>query len=119
MNVAGAWSAPFLRTDLPKDATILPPKLAFKAKLTGEDNKYELYTRMCANGSIQIAGFNFDSSYTPVSYIDNIKLILGIGSAENMSIFVIYFSNAFQTNKELDPRDHQNIGIPTYYINWF
>eukprot|EP00957_Ditylum_brightwellii_P153154 11657700-Ditylum_brightwellii.AAC.1 len=44
MNAAGAWSAPFLCTNLPKDAIILPPKLAFKVKLTGEDNKYELYT---------------------------------------------------------------------------
>eukprot|EP00957_Ditylum_brightwellii_P050922 3862442-Ditylum_brightwellii.AAC.1 len=33
---------------------VLPPKLAFKNKLTSEDKTYELYTRTCANGSRQI-----------------------------------------------------------------
>eukprot|EP00957_Ditylum_brightwellii_P177598 13527660-Ditylum_brightwellii.AAC.1 len=95
MNVAGAWSAPLLRKDLPQDAIILPPKLAFKVKLTGEENKYELYTRTCANGSQQIEGYDFDTSYAPVSQVDNIKLILGISAAENMSVFVLDFSNTF------------------------
>eukprot|EP00957_Ditylum_brightwellii_P111184 8478192-Ditylum_brightwellii.AAC.1 len=33
INVAGAWSAPFLCTDLPADTLVLPPKLAFKMNI--------------------------------------------------------------------------------------
>eukprot|EP00957_Ditylum_brightwellii_P021269 1604703-Ditylum_brightwellii.AAC.2 len=51
MNGAGAWSAPLLRRDLPANTIVLPLKLAFKVKLTNEENKYELYTQTCANGS--------------------------------------------------------------------
>eukprot|EP00957_Ditylum_brightwellii_P153351 11671687-Ditylum_brightwellii.AAC.1 len=40
MNVAGAWSAPFPHKDSPKDAIVLPPKLAFKVKLKEEENKH-------------------------------------------------------------------------------
>eukprot|EP00957_Ditylum_brightwellii_P205621 15344659-Ditylum_brightwellii.AAC.1 len=45
MNTARAWSAPLLQKDLPTNTIALPPKLAFKLKLTDKENTYELYTR--------------------------------------------------------------------------
>ena len=64
---SGTYTAPFLRSRLPSDATIFPACLAFKVKLTDIENYYELVTRLCLNGSKQQQGTDFDVSYAPVA----------------------------------------------------
>eukprot|EP00957_Ditylum_brightwellii_P007215 548166-Ditylum_brightwellii.AAC.1 len=98
------FSAPFLRKDLPpSNIKILKAQPAFKVSLQEGENKYELYTRTTANGSIQVQDIDCDASFAPTSFFENIRFVLAITAAEAMSVVTLDVSNAFQTNIESNP----------------
>lgn len=39
-----------------------------------EDNMYDLYSRHCANGNIQVQGIDFFSSYAAIVTPDSIRI---------------------------------------------
>ena len=80
---------------------------------------YELYTRTAANGSSQIEGIDFEASYSPTSFWENIRFLLAIAAAQRMKIFTIDVSNAFQTNIEEQQKDCIWLSIPPFYLEWF
>eukprot|EP00957_Ditylum_brightwellii_P002911 222849-Ditylum_brightwellii.AAC.1 len=105
MNTSGTFSAPFLRKDLPPTTKILKAQSAFKVKLQEESNKYELYTRTTTNRSTQGQGIDFDASFAPTSFVENIQFLLAIAAAEAMLLYPLDFSNAFQINIESNPSE--------------
>eukprot|EP00957_Ditylum_brightwellii_P001537 119848-Ditylum_brightwellii.AAC.1 len=72
MNTSGTFSVPFLRKDLPSTIKILKAQPASKVKLQEEENKYDMYTQTTANGSTQVQGIDFNASFAPTSFFENI-----------------------------------------------
>eukprot|EP00957_Ditylum_brightwellii_P107626 8211233-Ditylum_brightwellii.AAC.1 len=116
MDRSGTLSAPILCKDLPQDTKILRSQPAFKVKLQEEQHIYELYVRTAANGSKQVEGIDFYSSYAPTSFFENIRYILATPAAEGMDIYTVDVSNAFQTNIEDKVSDRIFITIPPFYL---
>ena len=69
MSISNIFSAPFLRSLLPLKTKIICLRISFKVKKTDIDNKYDLYSIICAYGSSIIEGLNLTVSYTPVSVV--------------------------------------------------
>ena len=67
MHKCSSLSLPFEITLLPKDNTILHPRIACKVKITDSEDYYEITYRMCADGSRMIIGLDYDVSYAPVN----------------------------------------------------
>eukprot|EP00957_Ditylum_brightwellii_P010806 819294-Ditylum_brightwellii.AAC.1 len=67
MDRSGTLSAPILCTDLPPNTKILWFQPAFKVKLQEKQHIYDLFVCTAANGSKQVEGIDFDSSYAPTS----------------------------------------------------
>eukprot|EP00957_Ditylum_brightwellii_P025448 1924181-Ditylum_brightwellii.AAC.1 len=72
MNTSGTFSVPFLRKDLPSNIKILKAQPAFQVKLQEEENKYELYIQTTSNRSTQVHGIDFNASFAPTSFFENI-----------------------------------------------
>ena len=100
MDTSGTLTSPLLQSNLPPNAKILCTQPAFKVKLQEEANMYELYICTAANGASQIEGIDFEASYSPTSFWGNIRFILVIAADQQMFLFTIDISNAFQTNIE-------------------
>ena len=56
MHKSNSLSLPFEITLLPKDTTILRPRIICKVKITDSEDYYEIKYRMCADGSRMIMG---------------------------------------------------------------
>eukprot|EP00957_Ditylum_brightwellii_P180605 13756954-Ditylum_brightwellii.AAC.1 len=119
MDRSGTLSAPILCKNLPLDTKILMTQHAFKVKLQEEQNMDELYVCTADNGSKQVEGIDFDSSYAPTSFFENTRCILAIAADEGMDIYTLYFSNDFQTNIEDKVSDRILITIPPFYLEWY
>ena len=76
------FSAPFLCSSLPTDTKILRPSIYFRAKTTDIENTYDLYYITCAYGSSMLEGVEFTVSYTPVSGMRSLCIIITIASEE-------------------------------------
>eukprot|EP00957_Ditylum_brightwellii_P010900 826083-Ditylum_brightwellii.AAC.2 len=100
-------------------AKVLRVQPAFKVKLQNTPNYYKLYTCTVANGSSQIQGIDFDVSYSPTSAFDNIRMVIAIAAAENMIIYSLDVSNAFQTNIKEKPYERVYISILPFYLEYF
>ena len=88
------FSAPFLKYALPPEKN--HPRISFREKKTIIDNKYDLYSRIFADGSYMIEGFDFTVSYAPVSGIRYLCILIAITSAEGLIIFVLNNFNALK-----------------------
>ena len=96
METSTTFSAPFLSSSLPPDTKILRPIISFMVKTTDIDNQYDIYSRIFADGSSMLEGVYFAVSYAPVACIISLSIIIPIASAEDLIIFVLNISNAFQ-----------------------
>ena len=114
----GVFTAPFPIEDVPRNATILSSKVAFKVKQLDGDDTWDLDSRHCANGSVQTQGIDYNSSYAAIVTIDFIRLCLAFGASRNMHIFLIDVGNAYQTNM-LTTGKRVYIRCPPYYTGWF
>eukprot|EP00957_Ditylum_brightwellii_P064493 4894329-Ditylum_brightwellii.AAC.1 len=119
IDTSGTLTAPLLRSDLPSDSKIICTQPAFKVKLQEEANMYEFYTCTAANGASQVDGIDFEASYSPTSFWENIPFLLAIAAAECMCFFTIDVSNVFQTNIEEHTKDRNWLSIPPFYLDWF
>jgi hypothetical protein len=98
MYRTGTWSAPVLRSHLPPDDVILPPRSLYAVKPSEVANVYDLQVRTCANGSKMIEGVHYDQSFAPVSSIDSIRMMITLGAAQRKTTYTLDISNAFQTS---------------------
>jgi hypothetical protein len=84
MHTAGTWSTPILRSMIPSNKNVLCSRIAFKVKDTEIQNTYKLHSCTCADGSIMKEHIDYSLSYSPVSSIDSIRLLLAISAAKNL-----------------------------------
>ena len=92
--------------------------MTFKVKNTDVDNTYDLYTRHCANGSIQVKGIDYFSSYAAIATADSIRICIAFGASKMMLVFALDIGNAYQTNlQKLSQRVY--VKCPPLYAEWF
>ena len=96
MEIYNTFSGPIKRYLLTPDTKILCPRISFRVKTTEIKNKYDIYSRNCAYGSSMIEGDKFTVSYTHVSSIKYIRIIISITYAEGMIVFILDISNIFK-----------------------
>eukprot|EP00957_Ditylum_brightwellii_P084267 6407009-Ditylum_brightwellii.AAC.1 len=87
--------------EMTTSAIVLRAQPAFKVNLHDQPNMYELYTRTVDNDSSQVQGIDFDASNAPTSSFENIRFILTIAVAMNLTLKFNDTSNAFQQNMGL------------------
>ena len=111
--------APFLSSSLPPETKIIFPWIYFRFKTTDIENKYDLYSRTCANESSMLDGVNYTVSYVPVAGIIYIHIIISIASLYGLVIFVLHISNVFQNRILPNPEERDYLIIPHLYLNLF
>jgi hypothetical protein len=115
----GTFSAPVLRSSVPKTKTILRPRVACRVKDTSIPHQYDLYARTCADGSTQKENIDFTDSYSPVASIDSLRLLLTLAASEGLIISIMDISNAFQNSIIFDATERVYISLPPLYLDWF
>ena len=98
---------------------ILCPRISFRVKKIYIDDKYELYSRTCAYGSSIIEGVDFTVSYTQVTGIISLHIIIGIASEEGLIIFTLYIYNALQNTILLNTKEIFYLSFTYPYLEWF
>ena len=109
-------SAPFLRSLLPPNTKIFRLRITFRVKKADVDNQYNLYSRTCAYESSILEGVYFNVSYVPVDGIRYLRIIVSISSAEDLIVFVLDISNAFQNNILPNPARIIYLSLPYIYL---
>ena len=113
----GTFTAPFPAEEVPAGHKILNSRITFKVKNTDVDNMYDLYSRHCANGSIQVKGVDYFTSYAAIATADSIRISSAFGASGKMLVYAIDIGNCFQTNLQ---EVHQRVYLkaPPLYIEW-
>jgi hypothetical protein len=114
----GTWSAPVLRSLLPPDAVILPPRSVYAVKPSEVANVYDLQVRNCANGSKKIEGIHYDQSFAPVSSIDSIRMMIALGAAQRKTAYTLDISNAFQTSIVFQACTRTYNSLPPFFVDY-
>lgn len=70
----GVFTAPFPIEDVPQGHRVLESRVAFKVKSMTEKCMWDLYCRHCANGSAQIKGIDYFTSYAAIVTSDSIRV---------------------------------------------
>jgi len=118
----GHLSVPIPETDAPPDAIVLRAVSAFKIKKTSQPNIFDIYFRMCADGSKQIKGLvHFNESHSPTPAIWTILTCTCVAAALSLTAYTIDIDNAFQNTPRYPAKDMQPIFItcPPLYLPWF
>jgi hypothetical protein len=119
MMNTGTFSAPILHSSVPSGKSILRPCIACRVKDTSTANQYDLYARCCADGSTQRENVDFMDSYSPVTSIDSIRVLLQIAASNRLLISIMDISNAFQNSIVFDASERVYLSLPPLYLAWF
>ena len=118
-HTVGLFSSPIPIEDVDSKATTLRAVSVFKVKSTSTPGLYDLYFRLCANGSTQIKGIHFDESHSPTPATWVLFLAIAIGAAYMYTVYTIDIDNAFQnTPRYPDEQKPIYVTIPPLYIPW-
>jgi hypothetical protein len=102
---------------LPEGKKVHRTVISTKVKKKGE-NLFQLVARMCADGSKQEQGINFEFSYSPIAGAATLKFALAIAAARRWIVSIIDIVNCFQST--LIPEEERLvIACPPRYIKWF
>ena len=113
----GLFSQPFPRHKVPKSKKILQTVLAPKVKSKGND-LYEFVARMCANGSKQQKGVDFDFSWSPVIGAKAFRMTLSWAAINRLTLAIMDVVNCFQST--LIPEEERIVvTLPSFYMDWF
>ena len=107
------FSTQFLCYSLSLDKKILHQRISFRVRTTDIDNKYDIYSRTCADGSSIIEGADFIVSYAPVSGVISLCIIISIASKERLIISILDIYNAFQNNILPNPEERVYLSLPS------
>ena len=110
-------SAPEPIENVPPDRKVLPVVLAPKIKVRG-DKLYEFVTRMCANGSSQEQGVDFEHSWSPTISAIALRLTLFLAAYLGLQLAILDIVNCFQ-HTLLEEKDCLIIHAPYGYLRWF
>ena len=103
--------------NVPPDKKVLRTVISTKVKKKG-DSLYQLVTRMCADGSKQEAGIDYEFSYSPTAGAAPIRITISIAASEDLTVAIIDVVNCFQST--LIPEDERVIiSMPPLYRKWF
>ena len=64
-------------------------------------------------------GIHYEDSYSPTCQGFSFRLSVNVAAIQNMILFFIDASNAFQTNVISDPHKRHYVGLPTLYMEWY
>jgi len=92
----GLLSIPIPESDVSPDTIILRAVSAFKIKNTAHPNIFDLYFRMCADGSKQVKGLHFNESHSPTPAMWKILTCTCVTSALSLTAYAIDIDNGFQ-----------------------
>eukprot|EP00956_Cyclotella_meneghiniana_P030378 scaffold76242_cov40-Cyclotella_meneghiniana.AAC.1 len=103
--------------NLPEGKKVLPAVISTKIKKKGEDI-YQFIARMCANGSKQQQGIDFEFSYSPTAGMAPIRITLATAASFDWILAVIDIVNCFQSTL-IPPEERLVISMPPFYRKWF
>ena len=95
-----------------------PPKDIFRINITDVDNQYDLYSITFIYVFSVLEGVGFTVTYTSVSGIRYLCIIISIASVEWL-LFFLDISNAFQHNVPPKPEGKVYLSLPLLYLEWF
>ena len=75
---------PILRSSIPNERKVLPPRLSFEIKITDIDHFYELKYRLCADCSRMTEGIDFENPYAPTADADALRIIISRATHHNI-----------------------------------
>ena len=90
----------------PGDATVLDSVVAIKHKLDEMNRLLERKVRLCANGSQQVAGLNFDKSYAPAILASSLCMLCSVACWLRVTLWHVDVSNAFQSTPDSQTSYH-------------
>lgn len=108
---------PTPKENVPEGRKILPAVMSTKIKKKGE-NIYQFVARMCANGSKQQQGIDYEFSYSPTAGMAPIRITLSTAAALDFVLAVIDVVNCFQSTL-VPPEKRLIISMPPFYRTWF
>jgi hypothetical protein len=102
---------------LPEGKKVHRTVISTKVKKKGE-NLFQLVARMCADGSKQEQGIDFEFSYSPTAGAATIKFALALAASRRWIVSIIDIVNCFQST--LIPEEERLvIACPPKYVEWF
>ena len=103
--------------NVPPGKKILRSIMSTKVKKKGP-TLYQLVARMCADGSGQEKGIDYEFSYSPTSGAPPIRITLSLAASHDLILAIIDVVNCFQST--LIPEDERLIiTMPPLYRKWF
>ena len=103
--------------NVPPGKKILRSIMSTKVKKKGP-TLYQLVARMCADGSGQEKGIDYEFSYMPTSGAPPIRITLSLAASHDLILAIIDVVNCFQST--LIPEDERLIiTMPPLYRKWF
>ena len=115
-NVA-AFSLPFPKSELPKDARVFRTLLVPEWKETELRNVWEARLRECVVGTPQVQYVDFLSSYSASVDSATVKVQITYAAANNQMLFILDIKNAFQ-NTFANPGFEMYVTTPPCYMEW-
>ena len=73
---------------------------------------------MCANGSKQVKGIDFDYLWSPVVGACALRMTLLYAAVEQLCLTILDIENCFQ-NTLVEPEDRVVVTLPNFYMEWF
>jgi hypothetical protein len=104
--------------NVPKGKKIHRTVISTKVKRKGE-NLFQLVARMCADGSKQEQGIDFEYSYSPTTGAACLKIVLSIAAAYGFTVSIIDIVNCFQSTIIPEEEERLVISCPPKYLDWF
>ena len=93
------WSIHVSRSRFSLDAQTIPAVSTFKIKNTNVDNIWEFYFRLCANGSCQVQGKDFDLAHSPTGSYDLFQMLIALASClrrQGKSMFLAFIQKIIE-----------------------
>ena len=102
----------FLRSSIPSDSKVLPPRLSLEVNITVVDNFNEIKYRLCEDGSRMTEGVDFENSFVSTTDVDVLRIIISRVALRNIWVDFYDVSNIFQTNVIEDPSKRHYSNLP-------
>ena len=110
-------SQPMPLEEVPYGTKIHRPVISTKVKKKG-DTLFQLVARMCADGSKQEQGIDFEYSYSPTAGAAAVRALLAIAASYSWLLSAMDVTNCFQSTI-IPEEELLTIHAPPNYLHWF